>query len=424
MGLCVAEQSSRTNQEQALFDLDDHQVVTHAQAPSMAELESVASSVLNAGPDSQKNWKVLLVDDEEEVHIVSRLALQDFSFAGRHLEFYSAYSGAEAKQLIREHPDTAIILLDVVMETDDAGLDVARYIRQELGNHFVRIVLRTGQPGLAPERRVLKSYDINDYRAKTELTQDRMFSVIYTALSSYRDLIALARSRHQLIGLVNEIEQLSHLAARDLQVPLSEAVQGVRELAGSKTAASNPDDAAKLKDLKTNIYSVQSALNRLVSLTSVGRFNETREMVDCNAVVQEVLSNIEGMIGKHQASIQCDPLPTVSACRRQLVQLMQNLIANAISYTGGEPPVIHISAVTHERNWLFSVKDNGVGIPEELHNSLFSLFQRDVASKQDVDVGVGLAICEKIVRWHGGKIWLESQPGQGSTFFFTLPLSE
>lgn len=123
-------------------------------------------------------WKILVVDDEMEVHSVTRLALEGFSFAGRPLEFIDVYSGAEAKQAMSDHPDTAIMLLDVVMETDDAGLDVARFVRQELGNHYVRIVLRTGQPGMAPERRVLKVFDINDYRAKTELTQDRMFTVI------------------------------------------------------------------------------------------------------------------------------------------------------------------------------------------------------------------------------------------------------
>jgi two-component system, sensor histidine kinase len=165
-------------------------------------------------------WKVLVVDDEKEVHVVTRLALDDFSFAGRGLEFLNAYSGAQAKQMIRDNPDTALILLDVVMETDDAGLEVARYVRQELGNHFVRIILRTGQPGMAPERRVLKVYDINDYRAKTELTQDRMFSVVYTALASYRDLVALARSRHRLAGVVSELEQFAQVASKDLQAPL------------------------------------------------------------------------------------------------------------------------------------------------------------------------------------------------------------
>ncbi len=375
-------------------------------------------------PSSNKTWKVLIVDDEEEIHVVTRLALHDFSFGGRHLEFISAYSGAEARELICKHPDTAIILLDVVMETDSAGLDVAQYIRQELGNHFVRIVLRTGQPGLAPERRVLKVYDINDYRAKTELTQDRLFSVIYTALSSYRDLVSLARSRHQLIGLVNEIEQLSHLAARDLQVPLNSVVSSVRRLSTIQDPPLPPQVAEELLDTRENVYAIQSALNKLVALTSVGRFNESRESVDCNAVVHDVLINLDSEIHSSHANLHCETLPTIHACRRQMVQLFQNLISNAIRFTDGRAPEIYINAVTHERNWLFSVTDTGMGISPEQHSSLFNLFHRDSGEGVSRESGVGLAICEKIVRWHGGKIWLESEVGRGSTFYFTIPLSE
>lgn len=371
-----------------------------------------------------KGWKVLIVDDEEEIHVVTRLALHDFSFGGRHLEFMSAYSASEAKELIRDNPDIAIILLDVVMETDNAGLDVAQYIRQEEGNHFVRIILRTGQPGLAPERRVLKVYDINDYRAKTELTQDRLFSVIYTALSSYRDLISLARSRHQLIGLVNEVEQVSHLVARDLQVPLNEAVASIRKLAAPGDTPLPEPLAEEVLYLRENVYAMQSALNKLVALTSVGRFNESREMVDCNAVIHDVLVNLEEEFRLTHANLFCETLPTILACRRQLVQLFQNLIGNAIRFTTGHAPEIHINAVTHERNWLFSVSDTGVGISPEEHSGLFNLFHRDSSGGVSQESGVGLAICEKIVRWHGGKIWLESELGKGSTFYFTIPLSE
>ena len=372
---------------------------------------------------SKKAWKVLIVDDEEEIHVVTRLALHDFSFGGRHLEFLSAYSGTEARTMIRENPDIAIILLDVVMETDSAGLEVAQFIRQELGNHFVRIVLRTGQPGLAPERRVLKVYDINDYRAKTELTQDRLFSVIYTALASYRDLIALARSRHQLIGLVNEIEQLSHLSARDLQVPLNDAAALIRKI--SKAGAELPREVAEdVGELRTNIEAMQSALNKLVALTSAGRFNESRENVDCNSVINDVLANLDAEFQSSHANLHCETLPTVFACRRQLVQLFQNLILNAIRFTEGHAPEIYINAITHERNWLFSVTDTGVGICPEQHSGLFNLFHRERSEGVSQESGVGLAICEKIVRWHGGKIWLESELGRGSTFYFTIPLSE
>ncbi len=389
----------------------------------MLATEAIEGGKHSASPLTQA-WKVLIVDDEEEIHVVTRLALHDFSFGGRNLEFISAYSGAEARQVIHDNPDVAIILLDVVMETDSAGLDVAQYIRQELGNHFVRIILRTGQPGLAPERRVLKVYDINDYRAKTELTQDRLFSVIYTALSSYRDLVSLARSRHQLIGLVNEIEQLSHLAARDLQVPLNDVVSTMRSLTGPQEPPLPQAAAESLVEMRDNIYAMQSALNKLVALTSVGRFNESRESVDCNAVVHEVLVNLDAEFRASHANLHSETLPTIYACHRQMVQLFQNLISNAIRFTEGRAPEIYINAVTHERNWLFSVTDAGSGISPEQHSSLFNLFHRDSTAGVSRESGVGLAICEKIVRWHGGKIWLDSEVGKGSTFYFTIPLTE
>ncbi|EWH12232.1 response regulator [Catenovulum agarivorans DS-2] len=150
----------------------------------------------------QKTWKVLIVDDEPEVHAVTKLALSDFTFQHHSLEFISAYSGAEAKELIVEHPDTAIILLDVVMETDDAGLRVAEFIRQEANNQFVRIILRTGQPGQAPERHVIVNYDINDYKSKTELTAQKLFTVIMASLRSYRDIMSIEKNRMGLETII------------------------------------------------------------------------------------------------------------------------------------------------------------------------------------------------------------------------------
>lgn len=148
-------------------------------------------------------WKVLIVDDEPEVHVVTRLALSDFQFQNKRLEFISAYSGTEARTLLNTHPDIAIVLLDVVMETDDAGLQVARYIREQLKNQFVRIILRTGQPGQAPERQVIVDYDINDYKSKTELTAQKLFTVIMSSLRSYRDIISLEQSRQGLAKIID-----------------------------------------------------------------------------------------------------------------------------------------------------------------------------------------------------------------------------
>lgn len=161
------------------------------------------------------SWKVVIVDDEPEVHAVTKLALSDFTFQGKPLEFYSAYSGEEAQKVIVDHPDAAIILLDVVMETDDAGLNVARFVRDEAKNPHVRIILRTGQPGQAPERQVILNYDINDYKSKTELTAQKLFTVIMASLRSYRDIISLEQSRLGLEKIIKASADLFSLHSMD-----------------------------------------------------------------------------------------------------------------------------------------------------------------------------------------------------------------
>ncbi|NQZ03782.1 response regulator [Idiomarina sp.] len=166
-------------------------------------------------------WKVLIVDDEPEVHAVTKLALSDFEFLGRGLEFYSAFSGEEARQLVDQHPDAAILLLDVVMESDDAGLKVARYIREDADNHYTRIILRTGQPGQAPERTVIVNYDINDYKSKTELTAQKLFTAVMSSLRSYRDIMSVDQSRQ---GLEKIIEASANLYT--LQ-PMQQFVDGI-----------------------------------------------------------------------------------------------------------------------------------------------------------------------------------------------------
>lgn len=143
-------------------------------------------------------WKVMIVDDDPEVHNVTQLALRDFNFENKRLALIDAYSGEEAKRLLQEHPDTALILLDVVMEQDDSGLEVVRFIRNQLANDTVRIVLRTGQPGQAPERAVIVDYDINDYKAKIELTTAKLFTTVVAALRTFRHVAAIETQRQEL----------------------------------------------------------------------------------------------------------------------------------------------------------------------------------------------------------------------------------
>jgi response regulator RpfG family c-di-GMP phosphodiesterase len=149
-----------------------------------------------------ETWKVLIADDEPDVHKVTRMVLHNFSFDGLKLELISAYSGQEAKDIMAQRDDIALAMLDVVMEDEHAGLEVARYIREDLHNRYTRLVLRTGQPGQAPENEVIRNYDINDYKDKTELTTTKLNTLLYATLRSYRDICTLNQHRKGLESVI------------------------------------------------------------------------------------------------------------------------------------------------------------------------------------------------------------------------------
>ena len=199
----------------------------------------------------QGSWKVIVFDDEPEVHAVTKLALSDFEFQDKRLEFISAYSGEEAKQVIQQHPDAAIVLLDVVMETDDAGLKVAKFIRETAKNNHIRIILRTGQPGQAPERQVIVNYDINDYKSKTELTAQKLFTVVMSSLRSYRDILSIEQSRQGLEKIIKASRDI--FSTHSLESFIEGVMQQLTSLLGTvdqamyatSLVASNPQDNQK-----------------------------------------------------------------------------------------------------------------------------------------------------------------------------------
>jgi diguanylate cyclase len=158
---------------------------------------------------SPNSWNVIIVDDEPDVHRATQLALNNIQFENRKLTFLSAYSGKEAKELLTiAHSDAALILLDVVMETNDAGLKVVQYIREELKNQQVRIILRTGHPGEAPEESVILNYDINDYKLKIELTRQKLLTTAIAALRSYRDINTIQQQRAELAHTLEHLQQV------------------------------------------------------------------------------------------------------------------------------------------------------------------------------------------------------------------------
>ena len=171
-------------------------------APEPAKSESLASA---------RPWKLLLVDDEADIHAVLRLALQDVEVEGRRLQLLDAKSADEAKTRLTEHPDIALILLDVVMESERAGLDLVNFVRHDLGNHSIRIVLVTGQPGYAPQREVISEYAIDGYRLKSELSADKIFVSVYAALRTYKVLMELERKTRELEAQAGLLARWGHI---------------------------------------------------------------------------------------------------------------------------------------------------------------------------------------------------------------------
>ena len=193
------------------------------------------------GPESSLSaptgnaWCVLMVDDDAEVHTVTRMALRNFEYLGRPLELLSAYSGEEGRRIFEARNDIALAIIDVVMETKTAGLDLVRYVRQKLENHQTRLVMRTGQPGHAPEDTVIREYAIDDYKQKTELTVQKLRTMLYSKLRAYQDICVIVAQRDGLSRILGAIAKVQNSASFPLLA--TAALEQVTSLLGLDRSA-------------------------------------------------------------------------------------------------------------------------------------------------------------------------------------------
>ena len=189
--------------EMDLHTTAGEKVLSATNKPSGENIVLTKQASTERDADFKSTWKIMIVDDVEDVHDITRMVLEDYSFKGRKVECISAYSGKQAADLMALYPETAVMLLDVVMETDHAGLDLVRYIREKLKNNFVRIILRTGQPGQAPEEKVILEYDINDYKTKEELTNKKLYTSVTAALRAFHDMRTIEKNRQGLKMIID-----------------------------------------------------------------------------------------------------------------------------------------------------------------------------------------------------------------------------
>lgn len=410
-------------------------------------------------PDTQstadQKWQILIVDDEEDIHQATRFAfaLNNYTYQGKPLEFISAYSAQEALTLLQQRPEVALILLDVVMETSDAGLKLAEYIRDTLHNHLVRIILRTGQPGYAPEQEVIVKYEINDYQSKAELSAQKLFTVVIAGIRAYSDLIQLDLLRQhledqvekrthelqeqythtvelneQLIKLNQEKNEFLGIASHDLKNPLS-AIQGLSDMIRSEYGTL-PE--IEVVDIANNIFKASRQMFELittfldVNAIESGHLNLSLSTIDLLPILQTLVKDYSERARMKQITLHFQPTATtflVWADQNICHQILDNLISNALKYSPlGQNIVIRLSQT--EQSVRCEVQDEGPGLNAEDKQKLFKKFTRLSAQPtgKEHSTGLGLFIVNKLVTAINGKVWCESEFGRGATFVVELPV--
>ncbi len=217
-----------------------------------------------------------------------------------------------------------------------------------------------------------------------------------------------------------ELEQFAYVASHDLQEPLRMVGSYTQLLARRYKGKLDKDADEFIAFAVDGVTRMQGLINDLLSYSRVGTRGNKPQPTNSEEVLERVLQNLSVSLRDNKATVTHDPLPVVMADERQLEQLLQNLIGNAVKYHGEKPPQVHIGAERSNGVWIFTVRDNGIGIEPQYYGRIFQLFQRLHTRQEYSGTGIGLAICKKIVERHGGKIWVESEPGKGSKFIFTL----
>ena len=404
-------------------------------------------------------WKVLIADDDAAVHQVTKMVMSGFQFDDLPVQFISAFSGKEACEMIDQHPDIALVLLDVVMEDDQAGLNVAHYIREEAGNHAVRIVLRTGQPGQAPEEDVVRRYDINDYKDKTELTKTKLVTLFFSALRSYRDIkgqqdamAAEVPSDEQTFTSLQRpdslpsdilISGMAHEIGTPLGVCISslsylqELIDGLKERAEQGEISQSELKAeldASSEAARLTWDNLQRSIELVKSFKAIANNQSGVTIIDFDLLnlLQDLVRSLHFETRKKvsEITLSCPEGIQMSSDAGALTQVMSNLIMNSLRHGFS-------GRTLSDENWIkVSVRqlagdngqgtielvyqDNGNGIAPENREHVFDAF---FTTRGDTGgSGIGLALARELAlkRLKGSLSLLDVDTGAG----FRLMLSQ
>lgn len=385
------------------------------------------------GDAPTENWKVLVVDDEPEVHTLTKLNLHSIGFRGARIDLLSAFSAAEAEKMLTDVPDIAVILLDVVMESDNSGLKLVEKIRNEMGNSRVRIILRTGQPGQAPEAEVVLTYDINDYRSKTDLTQERLITSVIGALRNYADMQDLERSeRHRRFIEAKSAARSLFLASvsHEIRTPMHGILGTLELLSNTKP---DEDQHSLIKICQDSAGYLLEIIDDILDFSKIdaGKLQIAEKPVNLADMIHGAvdqlasrawLKDVELIVHIKPGTpelVECDP--------KRVAQVLINLVGNAIKFTNQGHIIVRVSCEQQDgdgHRLTFEIEDTGIGMTAEQQSRLYIPFEQasSDSSRKYGGTGLGLAISRRLVELMQGTIEVESEQDVGSTFSFSIPL--
>jgi signal transduction histidine kinase len=358
--------------------------------------------------------RVLLVDDDEDDYVIIKGHLSEIRGKEFLLDWAFSYESALPAILDNRHD---VYLFDYRLGGTQTGLDLLR----EAVAHDCHgpVILLTGFGDSAVDSQATDS-GAADYLIKHKVTPE-------TLERSVRYAMIHKQSENKLRGLVEELrrsnrdlEQFAYVASHDLKEPLSMVVSYLQLLDKRFRSTMDHDAEEFIRFAVDGATRMQALVNDLLEFSRIGKRDKAFVAVDSNTCLKRALKNLRIALQESSGVVTNDPLPTIDCEESQVTQIFQNLIGNAIKFRGDRQPRVHVSARLKGGHWTFSVKDNGIGIEPQYADRIFVIFQRLHDREEYPGTGIGLAICKRIAERHGGRIWVESTPGQGSTFFFTI----
>ena len=420
-------------------------------------------------------WKIIVADSELDIQKTIESALHGFQFGNRSISLLFATSAPEAKQLLVDHTDAALILLDEVMEKTDVSLGMTRYIREEIQNDLLRIILLVGQPSDIPQESIILDYEISDYKTKSELTRERLLTSVATALRAHHNLKELKDSRQALQALATDLCEQNYALGQanqrlQNQVKRQKQIEQKLQVANSQISEEQTANQTKSTFLAHISHEIRTPMNAVMGMASLlldtqleeeqrhyartiyssseslltilndlldfakiesGKLQIIEEPFDLCKCIEDVLDMVAPRA--HEKELELIYLPAraipnlLVGDAMRLRQVLVNLITNAIKFT--EEGEIQVTVANKPQGngchlIHFSIQDTGIGIAADDVSKLFTSFSQvdDSPTRLYNGAGLGLAISKHVCELMGGSIWVESEEGIGSTFHFTAQL--